>query len=318
MKAGVLLIALAAACWGLLGPVSRLAFSEGVSPLEVSFWRAAIGCILFGIHALATRASLPKPRDVPAFILFGLIGGALFFASYQLAVQQAGASVASVLLYTAPVWVTIAGAVWLHERVTPVKIAAVVISLIGVLLIGFDTPPMAFALTGIVWGLVAGISYASYYVFGKLYFHWYPSSVAYALAFVVAALVLWPFVEFVPLTAPAIMSIVIIGTAATYLPYLIYAAGLKRMEASRAAIIAMTEPLVATALGHWWWGERLGMLGYAGGVLIFVGVAVSVLRRRSRPADGSKGAAKASIGADSMDGRSLVDPPNPVGNPRPL
>src|SRR5690625_7431052 len=112
MKAGVLLIALAAACWGLLGPVSRLAFSEGVSPLEVSFWRAAIGCILFGIHALATRASLPMRRDVPAFILFGLINSVLFFASYQLAVQQHRTSVAAVLLNTAPDTVSLACAVW--------------------------------------------------------------------------------------------------------------------------------------------------------------------------------------------------------------
>ena len=286
MKAGALLIVVAAACWGLLGPVSRLAFHEGVSPLEVSFWRAVSGGVLFGIHALVTRAPLPARRDVPAFVLFGLVGGALFFASYQIAVQQAGASVASVLLYTAPVWVTIAGALWLRERITSLKIVAVMISLAGIVAIAFDSPPTSVAASGIVWGLVAGISYASYYVFGKLYFHKYPSSIAYALAFGVAAVVLWPFVDFVRLTPAAILALIIIGVLATYAPYLVYAAGLRRMEASRAAVIAMMEPVVATALGHWWWGERLGMLGYLGGVLILSGVAVSVLRRANRSAVG--------------------------------
>ena len=45
---GYILILLAAVCWGLIGPVAKLAFREGVEPLEVAFWRAALGGVLLG------------------------------------------------------------------------------------------------------------------------------------------------------------------------------------------------------------------------------------------------------------------------------
>ena len=41
--------------WGFIGPISKLAFQEGVSPLEVAFWRALIAWGFFGLHAVVKK-----------------------------------------------------------------------------------------------------------------------------------------------------------------------------------------------------------------------------------------------------------------------
>ena len=49
---GYAFIVAAAVLWGMIGPFSRLAFQEGISPMEVAFWRALLTWILFGGHAM--------------------------------------------------------------------------------------------------------------------------------------------------------------------------------------------------------------------------------------------------------------------------
>ncbi len=281
--AGSGLILLAATLWGLLGPVARVAYDEGVEPMEVALWRAVLGSVFFGIHAAVRGGRFPRKKDVPGFILFALIGGALFFGSYQMAVDSGGAALASVLLYTAPAWVVAAGAIWLQERITGAKILAVVMTLAGVVLIAGGAENARYSTLAIFWGLLSGVSYASYYVFGKLYFHKYSGASVYAFIFPVAACVLLPFVTFSPKSPAALAAILVIGFVSTYLAYLAYAAGLRRLDASQASILATAEPVVAGVLAHLWWGERFGWSGYLGaGLILSAIVATSLLSERVR------------------------------------
>ena len=112
---GYLYLLLAAFLWGLIGPVSRLAFEEGLTPLAVAFFRASVAWVFFGLHALLLRQVRVERRDALPFLLFGLVGVSLFYGSYQLAVVYGGAALASVLLYTAPAWVALLSLVVLKE-----------------------------------------------------------------------------------------------------------------------------------------------------------------------------------------------------------
>lgn len=82
---GYLYLLLAAFLWGLIGPVSRLAFQEGLTPLAVAFFRAGIAWVFFGLHALLLRQVRVERRDALPLLLFGLVGVSLFYGSYQLA-----------------------------------------------------------------------------------------------------------------------------------------------------------------------------------------------------------------------------------------
>src|SRR5687768_3969976 len=113
-------ILLAAVLWGLLGPASYVALRDGVAPLEIAFWRAALAAPLFAAHAVAAgggRAAFRAARgDLPALAAFGVVGVSVFYGAYQLAVREGGAALAAVLLYTAPAWVALLARGVLGER----------------------------------------------------------------------------------------------------------------------------------------------------------------------------------------------------------
>lgn len=275
---GYVFIALAAVLWGLLGPVARLAFAEGVAPLEVAFWRAALASVLFAVHAAVARPRPVARRDLPGVAAFGAIGIALFFASYQLAVEAGGAALAAVLLYTAPAWVALLGVALLRARPTAATLAAVALTMAGVAGIalgGGGSVRVSAAAVG--WGLAAGLSYASYYVLGRAYFARYSTAAVLAVALPLGALGLWPLAEFAPKSAVAWAALGWIGLVSTYGAFLAYARGVRELEATRASVVATLEPVVAAVVAYAWWGERFGAVGYAGAALVLAAVLVTVL-----------------------------------------
>lgn len=266
--------------WGLLGPVSRFAFQEGVSPLEVAFWRAAIAALLFAVHASARRRVRVAPRDLPAVVGFGVVGIGLLYWAYFRAVQEGGAALASVLLYTAPVWVAILAALFLHERLGVRKLAALALTVAGVAGIALSSGGGVRITPGAVfWGLLSGWAYATYYLFGKRYFERYDAATLFMYALPVGVLGMLPFVHFVPKTPTAWASLAFLAAVPTYGSYLLYGAGLRRIEATRAATVATIEPVVATAAAYLVWAERWSPSGYLYAALVLAGVMLIVSER---------------------------------------
>ncbi|WP_425148086.1 DMT family transporter [Deinococcus sp.] len=264
------LLVLAAAClWGLLGIFGKLAQGLGLSPLEVAFWRAALGGGLYLLHALLTRARFPRGRDALVTAAFGLAGVSVFYGSYQLAVRSGGASLASVLLYTAPAFVALMGWLFLKERLGLRELGAVVGTLAGISLISLGGGA-GVQVTGAAlgWGLAAGFTYSLYYLYGKLYFSRFASVALYALALPVGAAGLVPFTHFVHKSPQAWGLLLLIAFFSTYLAYLAYAAGLKHLPATRASVIASLEPVVASLLAALVFAERPSALALLGATLV--------------------------------------------------
>jgi drug/metabolite transporter (DMT)-like permease len=277
-----LLIASAAVLWGLLGVLSKGVLEAGVSPLEVAFWRAVLAGGLFLLHAALTRQLRLARRDLPLFIGFAIVGVTTFYASFVLAVATGGVSLATVLLYAAPAFVVVAAWLLLGEPLTGQKLALVVLATLGIALVaqgggqGITVTPASLG-----WGLLAGLCYASYYIFGKWVLGRYTPVAIYAVVLPIGALGLWPLVTFSP-KSPAVWGLLLaLALLSTYLAYLLYYTGLRHTEASRAVLIATIEPVVAAGLAAALFGERLGWWGLAGAILVVsASVLANTLRRR--------------------------------------
>lgn len=277
MKAGWVLIA--AVLWGALGVLGKAAQAEGVAPLEIAFWRAVGGGVLFAIHAIVVRATWPRGRDLGGTFIFGLVGVSVFYGSYQLAVREGGASLAAVLLYTAPAFVAVMAWWRFGERPGAREWIAVAATVSGVALVSMSGGGSIDAGAAAVgWGLTAGATYALYYIWGKRAFEQHAPAALYAVAMPVGAIGLLPFVSFGARTQRAWLLLATMAVASTYLAYLAYAAGLKRLPATRASVIASIEPLVATGLAAVWFDERLGTVAWIGAAMV-VGAALALGRR---------------------------------------
>lgn len=275
---GYCFIALAAALWGSLGVISRSVLAAGVDPLELSVWRATIAGALFAVHAIARGRVRVARRDYPVLGVFAVVGVSLFYLSYLFAVRTGGAALAAILLYTAPAWVAVASALWLHEPMTRRKLAALATTLIGVACVALGAGGSAggaglhIGPAAIGWGLLSGLAYATYYLFGKRYFVRYEAATLFMYVQPLGALLLLPLVHFVDKSAATWGWILFLGVVPTYVALQLYEAGLRRVEATRAVTVATLEPVIAAGLAYAVWGEALRPLGYAGAALVLAGV----------------------------------------------
>ncbi|QJB57916.1 EamA family transporter [Pseudodesulfovibrio sp. zrk46] len=279
---GFLYVLAAAFMWGVIGIFAKEVLAEGVTALEIAFWRAALAWVMFVIHAAIQKELRVHRTDLPFLFGFGFICVTLFYGSYQLAIRDVGMAMAAVLLYTAPAWVAFLSWLVLKEEMTPTKSICVAMTIIGVSCISLGPSLLSGGTIqldsfGLIAGLVSGFTYALYYIFGKKYLHKYatPTIFVYALPF--GAALLFPFVEFHPKSAYAWSMLISMAAVTAYGAFNAYYAGLKRMEATRASVIATFEPMVAAVLAYILFGEKFSLLGYVGSSLIIAAVFLVVL-----------------------------------------
>ena len=282
----------AALLWATIGPAARFALRAGVQPLEISFWRAAIGGLLFALHAVVRGRLRIARQDLPAVGGFALLGVTIFYWSYFRAVQLGGAALAAILLYTAPAWVALAAALWLGERLTMRKSLRRRVTLAGIALVALgsgssdlrNASHSATRATALGWGLLSGLAYAAYYLFGKRYFARYEASTLFAYALPLGAAMLLPAVTFAPKSGGGLARAALPGRRADVrrVPPLQHRprAGGGDARRHRGDAGAGGRGALAYAV----WGEALRGLGYAGAALVLAGVLLVATERGVRGA----------------------------------
>jgi drug/metabolite transporter (DMT)-like permease len=208
----------------------------------------------------------------------------MFYFFYQMAVKSGGAALAAVLLYTAPAWVIVLSRIFLKESITPAKISAVVLTLIGISAIslgrdaGHDGGPVS--VPAIVFGLSSGFCYSLYYIFGKFFSGRYSAYNLFLYVLPVGALGLLPWVTFAPKTPTAWLALISLVIISTYGANSCYYSGLKYLEAGRASITATLEPVVAAAVAFFWWGEVFTLQSYLGSAVILAAVVLMIRNKK--------------------------------------
>jgi len=282
-REGYLRIIAAAALWGSIGVAGRVAFRNGVLPLEAAFLRAGIAFVVIIAAVLATDPALLRIRrqDLPLFGAFGLVSIAAFFFVYLYAISRTTVATAAILLYSAPAFVILLSAVFFREPLTRVKLAAVVLAFAGCVLVvrGYDPRSLRLNLPGVLAGLASGLTYAMYSIFGKTALRRYPpiTTLTYALGFgtvilgAAAGLTGAVRLTHTPLAWSSLAYLALVTTLAAQWLYLV---GLTSLEAGRASLVATLEPVVAAALGYALLGERLEGWQWLGGILVISAVAL--------------------------------------------
>ena len=292
---GYLLVVAAAGLWGTLGLIFRALHDDfGLSALTIAFLRAGIAFTLLVIVLSIVRPRLLKvtPRALPFFAVYGFCGVTAFYFSYTQAVIQTTVTTAVVLLYTAPAFVTlIAWRVW-REPLDARKIVALALAFIGCALVAraYDPAQLSLNLIGLGFGLAAGFTYALYTVFSKSALERFSLWTALVYALLFGALFLVPLQTldgFAPLVQTPGVWIFLLALALgpTLGSLALYNAGLLRVPASNASVVATIEPVVASALAFIFLGERLEFLQMVGGAMVIAGAVwlSAVSTRRAAP-----------------------------------
>jgi drug/metabolite transporter, DME family len=285
-----LLVLLSAVCFGTTGTAQALG-PDGIDPAAVGAARIACGGALLVLFALVVRRGRgarlgPTPR---AAVLAGALAVAAYQASFFAAVDVTGVAVGTIVaLGSAP---AITGALeWLlHGRRPPGRwAAATALACAGVVLLALAGGSEAgISPLGVGLAVVAGGSYATYTLASKRLLEdgHAPESVMAAL-FGLGAVALAPvllFAETGPLTSPDGLALVLfLGVVPTAVAYVLFARGLRALQASEAATITLLEPVTAAALGVFVLGERVTGAGLVGAALVLSALGLLAMRPARR------------------------------------
>ena len=258
-----------------LGPLARVAFADGVSPIALAFLRSALGGALFALEALARGQLRMDGRAALRSAAFGALILPLLYLSYLCSVRVGGAATAAVLLYSAPAWVIAFG--WLTGRPFRTRgVAAVGLAVAGVALVARTGGPLGLGSLALVLGLVSGLAYAAYYVaYARLLANNQSGAAVLGVALPVAALVLLPAAQFVIPTRRAALAVVAISAASTYGAYRLHGLALRHLPPGRVALLGAAEPVLAAVIGRVFWGEPIGATFWWGAALILSSVLIT-------------------------------------------
>lgn len=279
-----------AVLWGTYGAFLTAIVGRGMSADVINFLRFAATSlpILLFLLAKDRRALRVKKADLPLFAANGLASILFFTACYAAAIRETKIATAAALLYTAPAIVLLLSALLFSEKLTPRKIACVLLSVLGCALVsGLGSGGARLTFRGLLLGLGAGLGYALYSIFSRLIqqrgYSTY-TNVCYtfstaAAAYLAIALGNGSAAEIVRLPGAALLS-VLCGLLTGLLAYLLYTAGLRELEPSRAAQLATIEPVVAALLGALLFRQSLSAAEVIGIALVVAAVVGMNLRPR--------------------------------------
>lgn len=278
---GTLLVIGGATLWGSAGVLGKLVMLSGLDPISTVFLRVSLATPLLLLLAIVLESDLKPKADL--LILrasLGLIGIALSMGLFFRTIYALGVIPATLLLYTAPAHVLWLAWLILGESLTLEKILSLISSMLGVFFIVTNgSPELAVdaSLLDIILGVLTGVAYAGYFMISRYLLHEKgddPVGVV-AYSFIFGSIFLSPLsipriLDGIPRSAlPYLAGLVIV---ATFSANLLHALGLRFVEASKASIYSMMEPLVGSILAWLVLGERITIFTLVGGSLIFLGV----------------------------------------------
>ena len=273
--------------WGFMGFFRRTLDTMGLSASNCIAVRCIVAAILFAITMLISdrKAFKIKLRDAWCFVGCGIVSLLVFGLCYFKAMDYMSLSNAAILLYTAPCFVIIISAVLFKEKITPKKIAAMLMAFAGCCLVsGIGTGDEISAI-GLALGLCSGLCYALYSIFSRFainrgYSAFTINFYSCLLAGIGATAVGGTdYIPLISLTPSNLLFAVATGLVTCFLPYLLYTYGLIGIENGKASIMASIEPVVATLCGVFIYNEGLTVMSTVGILLVLS--AIVLLKEKS-------------------------------------
>lgn len=283
---GYLLVLLSAAAFASSSALAKWAYTQGFTPWTFALAVSLASLPVLAPFALRVRSRAGGPGGEPprwAVVVHAALGGlsALFFT---VALAWLDVSLATLLVFSYPALVALGARVVFGERMDPGQQAAVVLTALGTLLC---TGPVEgrVAPVGVALALATAVCHAAYMLLGeRLLADWDPLQATFAteVALLLGTLVLRPATvpELLTLTPLQWGIALITAVWAGAVPYLALLEGIRRVGASRAAIVSAAELPIALLLGWGLMGDRLTSLQGLGALLVG---AATVLVQWHRP-----------------------------------
>jgi drug/metabolite transporter (DMT)-like permease len=260
---------------------------HGMSTGSIIFYKHFAGIIfLFSYFLMTGRTTLLRPAKRKTYLLLlGLFNTFTIFA-YFICIRYTTLSVAILLLYTAPMYVTLLSPVFLKEKVRVLGIVALLFSLAGII---FIVDPTGIAsqvnlegknVIGIMAGIISGICFAGVIITVRYLKDDYTGPAQLFWSTFIGILMLAPAALdiTIPLLTENIVMIVLFAFVNTAVASILYINGLAKLPAQTSSIIALMEPVSVIFFDHVLLHTPVFFNTMAGCLFILLGAALASVK----------------------------------------
>jgi drug/metabolite transporter (DMT)-like permease len=235
--------------------------------------------------ASGTPPALLAPRTARQtwgrFALYGLIA-ALHFYFYIASLDYTTPAHALAIVYTAPIFVTLFSALFLHEHVRRSRWAGIGVAVLGIAILAGLEPSMSWTMAlGDFLALLSAVTFGFYSVAGRYERDRYPLYTYASRVYGAAALWLLPVALLALPGAPGgswgwqqIAAVVALGIGPLALGHTLYNAALRRVHATYVNIIASQEVTGGVLLAFLVFGQVPSANALIGATVTLIGVAI--------------------------------------------
>ncbi|MGE0378633.1 MAG: DMT family transporter [Planctomycetaceae bacterium] len=271
-RTGRCLLLIAAVLWSSSGLLVKCGPMQAI---PVEFRGPLVACyrVLFAAAVMAPFVSWRRVRFRPA-----LVGMALCYASMNVlfvtALTRTTAAAAIFLQYTSTAWAFLLGIVVLRERADRGSGTALAFALCGIAWI-IAAEWQGEHLAGNLIALASGLSYAGV-VIGLRALRGEQAAWLVFLNSIIGGMVLLPWVWTFDVSLDTVQWTVIgvIGVLQMGVPYLLFAVGVRAVQASEAALITLLEAVLNPIWVWMFLSEVAPLSTWTGGLLILAGLVV--------------------------------------------
>lgn len=290
---GYVMIFAAGILWGTIGLYVKLLSGVGASTTLIAFMRLFTGFwILVPVMLCMGGIKMFKidKNGLKHCLMLGLLSQALFNYCYIISIGSVGVATASILLYTAPVFVCIMSRIIFKEQIGKLKIFALLINIVGCFLMvtGGSLSNFKISVLGIFSGIAAAFLYSLVTIIGKIASgSIHPFTVvfySFLFGWLTLGIISAPWESIATVSGLKFwMYSFGYGLIPTVGSYLLYMGGLKKkVEISKVPIIASVETVVATLIGVIVFKEKLNIINVLGIIILLSSIVIMNMKFKEK------------------------------------
>lgn len=281
-KFGVFITFIGGILWGFSGACGQYLFThkDVTADWLVPYRLLVSGIILVSVYLIKRPKIVFLPfknyKNLPSLIVYGLVGLMMCQYSYFYSIELSNAAVATVIQYTAPIFIIIA--VCIMEKRLPLskEVIALSLAILGVFFLAthgnFKT--LVIDKKALLFCFISALSVVVYNLAPRKLNRDFPISLILGWGLIIGGVTLSIYMRVWNLNGVgdfsgffALISVIFFGTI---LAFSFYMTGVKIIGATRASLIACVEPLSSAIFSHFWLGVKFVFLDYTGFVLIML------------------------------------------------
>jgi drug/metabolite transporter (DMT)-like permease len=291
---GILYAIITAALWSVLAIVMKVSLAD-LTPADITWFRFVLAFIVLTLYYYLKKPQyLRILRRPPVILVLATLCLAANYYGFIEGVNLTTPSIAQVFIQLGPVLLAFAGFIFFREKISLRQITGLILVLAGLLVfyreqLNLIISGRGILQTGIMWILVAAVTWAMYSVLLKILVMKYPPMQLNLVVFGLPVLLYLPFVNFSHFAGLDTLGwlIVIFMGLNTLFAYGLLSLAIHYTEANKISVILILNPILTFILmaiisysgATWIQHEQYTFLTLTGALVVLIGAVLTILKK---------------------------------------